>query len=353
MAKQAPQKYIFKITTGRLKRAKWNLTLSLSEARKNDEVISLNDSQMLRWIDEMNGIHDTQAAVARIRKRIKEIKKEPNSLANRREIRKLYDELDSYQFKPDYMTVVVDTPADLRRACKGFTVNGVRYVRLLGTSGGVKNKTIVFVSERLAPELRRRIDNGRNMNEEQIPAKLEAYRALTCSGSTPVSMPNGILVVPDCETKFTEDVITLSDDGSDEPVMKYEDGYEITLDCSDGFGLMMPSLAERWSKELRLGYIAGGMNTRFSWEKGMVFCFDFQEFADKVAHKRIVKDAWGNDVDIMNVELVLTVSMLKLWKCYDSLEHYLKCCAENHYTFGVTKVCPRALENRRSLNLTY
>ena len=354
MAKQqASQKYIFKISTGRLKRAKWNLTLPISEARKNDEVISLNDSQMLRWIDELNGITDAEAEVARIRQRIKAVKKMPHSVQNKREIRKLYEDLDRIQFKPDYLHLVIDRPKDLYKACKGFRVNGIKYKRLLGTSGGVKNSTIVFVSERLVDELRKRVDNGRDNSIEQIPAKLEAYRALTCSGSIPVSMPHGILVVPDCETKFKENVISLNDEGVKEPVMEYVDDYEITLNCSDGFGLMTPALAKRWSEELKLGYVAGGMNTRFAWEKGMVFCFDFHEFAERVAGKRVVKDVWGNDVDIMGVELILTASMLKLWKCYKDLDHYLAFCRENHYTFGVTKVCPKELENWRGLNYQF
>ncbi len=39
--------------------------------------------------------------------------------------------------------------------------------------------------------------------------------------------------------------------------------------------------------------------------KGMVFTFDFLDFAEKVAGSYMVKDAWGNDVDIRNVELIL------------------------------------------------
>lgn len=354
MAKQlSAQKYILKISTSRLRKAKWNLTLPISEARKNEELISLNDSQMLRWIDELNGIENTNEKVKEIRAQIRETKRLDNSPQNRQKLRSLYNELDALQFKPDYLHLVIDRDKDLHRACRGFTVNRVRYVRLLGTNGGVKESTIVFVSERLAHELRERIDNGRDMSVPQIPAKLEAYRALTCSGSTPVSMPRGILVVPDCETEFTENIIMLNDEGCEEPKMEYIENAHITLDESDGYGLMLPSLAERWSDELQLGYTACGMNTRFSWEKGMVFCFDFQEFAEKIAHKRFVKDAWGNDVDIMNVELILTTSMLKLWACYKSIDHYLECCESNHYTFGIAKTCPQELENIRSLNYQF
>lgn len=336
-----------------MRKAKWNLTLPLSEARKNDEVISLSDSQILRWIDELNHIENADFEAKKLKKSIKMLKKQPNSLQNRREIKKMYEKLDKVQYKPDYMCLVIDKDKDYRRACKGFIINGIKYVRLLGTNGGVKNETIVFVSERLSEELRKRINNGRDESVKLIPAKFEAYRALTCSGSIPVSMPNGILVVKDCETEFFEDIISLNDENSIEPKMEYISNDKISLDESDGYGIMLPSLAERWSKELGLDYVVSGVNTRFSWEKGMVFCFDFLEFADTVAHTRIVTDAWGNQVDISTVELILTTSMLKLWNCYDSLEHYLRCCNENHYTFGIAKTCPRELETERDLNYQF
>ena len=327
--------------------------MPLSEARKNDEVISLSDSQMLRWIDELNGIEDADYTAKKIKKSIKMLKKQPNSLQNRREIKKLYEKLDKVQHKPDYMCLVIDKEKDYRRACRGFTINDVKYVRLLGTNGGVKNETIVFVSERLSKELRARINNGRDESVTLIPAKFEAYRALTCSGSIPVSMPKGILVVNDCETEFYEDIISLNDANSDEPIMEYVQNEKVQLNESDGYGLMLPSLAERWSKELGLDYLVSGVNTRFSWEKGMIFCFDFLEFADNVAHNRMVMDAWGNEVDISTVELILTTSMLKLWKCYTSIEHYLECCEKNHYTFGIAKTCPKELESERDLNYQF
>lgn len=327
--------------------------MPLSEARKNDEIISISDSQMLRWIDELNGIEDADTTAKAIKKSIRALKHQPSSLQNRREIKRLYEELDRVQFKPDYMCLIADSEKDYRRSCKGFTINKVKYVRLLGTNGGVKNKTIVFVSENLSEELKARIDNGRDKNIALIPAKFEAYRALTCSGSTPVSMPNGILVVDDCETEFYEDVISLNDANSNEPVMEYLRNCKINLTESDGYGLMLPSLAKRWSKELGLDYTVSGVNTRFSWEKGMVFCFDFMEFANTVAHTQTVRDAWGNMVDISKVELILTTSMLKLWKCYSSIEHYLQCCSENHYTFGIAKTCPKELESERDLNYQF
>lgn len=329
------------------------MTLPIAEARKNEEVISLADSQVLRWIDELNGNTDSDLRAREVKAEIRRVRKEDNSPANRRTLKKLYAELDDVQFKPDYMCLIIDKEKDYRRACNGFSINGVKYRRLLGTNGGIKNSTIVFVSDRLSDELIRRIENGRDMTKELVPAKLEAYKALTCSASIPVSMPNGILVVPDCETKFTDDIIYLDDEAPGDPLMEYRNNVEIKLDNSDGYGLMLPCLAERWSSELNLDYVTSGLNSRMSWMKGMIFTFDFVDFADKVAGSYIVKDAWGNDVDVRNVELVLTTSMLKLWDSYDSIDSYLENSIENGYTFGITKVCPKELENERATNYQF
>lgn len=348
------QKYIYKIHSSRLRKSKWKLTLPIEEARRNDEVISLADSQVLRWIDELNGITDADAQARAIKEEIHRIRKEQNSVQNRRRIKQLYTQLDLIQYKPDYMCLIIDKEKDYYKACRGFSINGTKYKRLLGTNGGIKNSTIVFASERYVDELSRRIDNGRNPEKKLVTAKLEAYKALTCSASTPVSLPNGILVVNDCETSFLSDIVYLTDECDGEPIMEDRKSQEINMDASDGYGIMLPSLAERWSKELNLDYIVSGVNTRFSFEKGMVFTFDFVDFASKVADGNyIVKDAWGNDVDVRNVELILTTSMVKLWDSYDSCDSYIENSVKNGYSFGVAKTCPKELEKERTLNYQF
>lgn len=349
----ACQKFIYKIHSGRLRANRWKLTLPIDEARRNDEVISLADSQILRWIDELNGITDADAKARDIKLRIKAVRSAENSAQSRKLIRQLYKELDALQFKPDYMCLIIDREKDYYRACRGFSINGVRYARLLGTNGGIKNSTIVFVSERLAPELRRRVENGRNPEVPLVTAKLEAYKALTCSASVPVSMPHGVLIVDDAETEYLSDIIYLTDECDGEPLMEERKGEAIKMDASDGFGMMLPSLAERWSRELGLDYTMSGCNTRFSFEKGMVFTFDFVDFAEKVAGTYIVKDAWKNEVDIRDVELIMTTGMVKLWDSYDSCAEYLRISTENGYTFGVPKTCPGELESERTLNYQF
>lgn len=326
----------------------------MAEARRNDEVISIADSQVLRWIDELNGLTGADEKAKQIKAEIKRIRKEDMTSTSRKRIWELYANLDAVQYKPDYMCLIIDKEKDYYRACKGFSINGIKYGRLLGTNGGIKNSTIVFVSERLLPELRRRIENDRNPDVPLVTAKLEAYKALSCSASTPVSLPHGIIVVNDCETKFKSDVVYLTDEHDGEPEMELKKDYDITLDASDGFGIMLPSLAERWSRELGLDYTISGCNTRFCWEKGMVFAFDFLEFAKEIAGENyIIKDAWGHDRDVREAELILTTSMVKLWDSYESCDDYLEKTVRNGYSFGIAKTCPKELESERCLNYQF
>lgn len=348
------QRYILKVHSARIRKANWDLELTLSDARKNDEIISLASSQMLRWIDELNGESDCESAAREIRSEIRRIRRLPNSPQTKRDIRKLYSQLDKVQFKPDYISIIMDRKSDYKHLCKGFKINGIPYKRMLGTAGGIKMSTIVFVSERLYDELNRRVNNGRDMTKMFNPAKLEAYKALTCSASHPVSTPNGIAVVSDCFTEFYDTVIHLENSpGDGEPIMSEPAQELIKIDASDGFGLMLPALAKRWSDEMDLGYTMCAGNCRMAFTKGMMFAFDFLDFAEKVAGTYIIKDVWGHDVDLRNVELVLTESMVKLWDSYSSCEEYLQKSFENKYTFAITKTAPKKLENERALNYQF
>ena len=57
MAKQLLcQKYILKLNSSRLRKARWKLSLPLEEAMKNkNDLVALGSSQVLRFLDELHG----------------------------------------------------------------------------------------------------------------------------------------------------------------------------------------------------------------------------------------------------------------------------------------------------------
>lgn len=356
MEQKSCLKLIYKIHSKQLKKAKWNLSLPLDMAMKNypELIVSLNDSQLLRFIDELNGVTDVNEKVKEIRKKIRYEKKKTKSRESTAIIKELYRNLYELQFQKDYICVIMDSNSDYDRANIGFSVNGIKYRRFLGTNGGIKNSTIVYVNEKLYPELKKRLDNGRNMNMPLVPAKLEAYQALVCSGSTPIPEPKGVIVVNDCITHFKDDVILLNDENSDEPIMTKISGYEIEHNDSDGFGLMLPSYSKKVNQYLTgKDEILSGMNTRWSWNKGMLYTYDYIEFGETIAGTYYITDAWGDKRDIRDSEIILTTSMLKLWDSYENWEDYYSNCKKNNYQFSTPKITPEKLENVRNTNYQF
>lgn len=371
---QAYQIYIYKIHSTKILKNKKKYNKSLPEMRRSNEVISLASSETLRFIDDINGldVKYVETQIAKVRKEIKkkQVEIKTADTANikkiKGEIRCLYAQLDKLQIKPDYLAVIMDKPNDIKKLNKGFFVNGKKYKRLLGTPNGVKKSIVVYVTddalnkhetESIYNILQKRLDNGRNLEKKHIPAKFEAYKALSCSASIPVTWTDKILVVDDLVLHFKSEILKLDDELADESkhieptaTQKIED---VELDNSDGYGLILPSLANTWSNDLKLDYRMSGCCIRNAFLKGMVFTFDFQEFANKIAHKKYVKDVWGQERNIDDIEMILTTSMLKLWDSYNSLEDYLENCQKNKYNFAVTKACPKVLDEERTLNYQF
>lgn len=331
--------------------------MPIEEARKTPGiVISLADSQILTWINELNGTENYDEKAKEIKSKIKLIKKEKTTPDNKTKIKDLYQQLYKLQFKEDYLCLIIDKPSHYDRANQGFKVNGIEYRRLLTTTNGVKTSTVVYTSIRLRDELKKRIQNGRNLDTPLVPAKLGAYEALCSSASIPVSWPKGIIVVNDCFTKFKADLINIDDsDTTKEPIVQFAPMQDIENDASDGCSMMLPSLSKRWNGELGGNFeeTLSGCNLRCAWTKGMTFTFDYVEWAEQNIGSYIVKDVWGVDRDIRESELIITESQLKLWNCYDSWEDYYKKCLENHYTIRIAKTAPHKVDDIRQTNYQF
>ena len=358
-------RFILKIQSSRLKESDWSLNIDLQEARDKEELIQLGDSQILRFIRELTNMNYLESEIEEIKNEINKLKKEKSCKANKEKIKELYKELDKMLYIEDYVSVVFNKKGDFDRATNknGFTINGKKFKRIVGTTGGIKNNTVNFCSEEIHRQLNEKLDCGRNKDCPIIPAKLEAYRALSASVSTPVTQTRRILVIKDGITNIKDKVIKVSDNGDDYKVEHNVDDQSEKEFC-DGCGMISPKLSKQWAIDLGLyhednegnkiaNYIPSGFNTRYAFEKGMLCTFDFEQFGREIAKNYIVKDAWGNDQDIRNIDIIFTTNMLKLWNAYDSIEDYLDNCEKYGYLLSVTKVTPKKLELKRNMNYQY
>ena len=346
-------RYLFKINSSRIVQNDMHLVLSREEALANQEIIQLSSSAVLRMIDKINGV-DFKTKENKIKELKREIKQLKKDKKNKEKLKIKQKELKDLTFMEDYLCIVMDTKKDYDALIRhGFTINNIPYKRLLATSGGVKKSTVVFVSEKVHTDLYNWIHCERDLTKKFVPAKLEAYIALACSASIPVTTPKGVLVVHDIETKFKDSVIEVNGLGGGRPIVKEIDDYEVVLNACDGLGLMSPELADIWSLDVEEDYRISGACLRNAFCKGMIFTFDFHKFAREVAKTDQIKDVWGNTHNINDIDLILTTSMLKLWDSYSSIDDYLEKAQRNNHTFALTKVTPHKLDEEQTLNYQF
>lgn len=363
MKAQKTHTYALKLHSSFLERKKWDYTTSIKNIRQDHcAVVSLNDSQVIRWLEKMNNKENSDFNAKQIKDEIKKLKLLPSNKANKKLINEKYDELYKTRFTADYMMVVFDKKSHYDRARKGFTITidgeTIKYRRFIGTANSIKKSTIIFVNEEKYDKLMWHMNNGRDLNKEMVPAKLEAYLSLACSGSIPLKDFPRIAVVNDCITyPIIPELIHLdyTDETKDEPVRSILYNQKIEMNGSDGFGLMSPE----FSKSVNAQF--GGnpdecitFNSRCAFVKGMLVPFDFVDFAEKKANGNyIIKDAWGNEQDVRNIDVILTVSMLKLWDSYKSCEDYVNNCKEHDFAFSIAKTAPHKLDSQQTSNYQF
>ena len=82
LIKRPQQRYIYKINSGRLREANWDLKITISEAVYNEELISLAESTLIRFIDNLNGVvtENIYECVREIEEQIRSVKRLPQVL---------------------------------------------------------------------------------------------------------------------------------------------------------------------------------------------------------------------------------------------------------------------------------
>lgn len=164
MKRIGEKKYIFKIASNKILRSKKNLKISVASANKNLELIGITNSNLLNYIDFLNNIN-TQESDKKI-KLLKEEKKmlqksfKNNNTINKNRIKKIYDEIESLNFKKDILFVEFSKKSDFKRL-KKFIVNEITFVRLLGTPNQLKNKTVCYINKEIYSKIEDFLNCGR------------------------------------------------------------------------------------------------------------------------------------------------------------------------------------------------
>lgn len=341
----------------------YNVNINLRDVVYNPEVvISVGHSQLIQWLEDLTGKSNVHLEIKQKQREIKGRKQLGNTKENKKIIRELYNELNELQFEPNLVSVQFDKKSHFYRCCQSLVINNKSFRRLYGTPGGLKMSTVLFLNEELYDQIIERLNNGRRhtkikdgqeVDVELSVSKLEAYYALTSSSSNAVSWPN-MIIVKGTTTRFKSDVIEVGDEaGSNDPFVRPVKDKDIEIEINDGCGIMTPEYSKKITLEsIGEDDIASGVCARCAFFKGMLFTMDFKDFAQNVAHKTTVIDAWGHERDVMDVDVIATTSQLKLWDSYSCYEDYRDNCLKYGYEFRLTKVS-EALDESRNINYQY
>lgn len=127
----------------------------------------------------------------------------------------------------------------------GFNCNGNHYIRMKRTSGSARVGKCLFIDERLYPKIHEWEMCGLIVNDgDQVDlAALESYISLPTSSAIDTIQidPKSILIIPDCESKFTEDSIIVEMD-ENKRVTAREGEIEVSNSIFDGQSLIDKSI---------------------------------------------------------------------------------------------------------------
>ena len=270
------------------------------------------------------------------------IKKRKNSKTNRQKIKDLQDKIYNMMYIPQYITVVMESVKDYERMFKkGFYFNGKLYKRMSCSASQARVSTVVFVDDEIREELRRRLDNGRDLKHPLAPSKYNAYFGLYSSATKEVTKPR-FCIIPDYTEIQKVDVDFVVETGVDEDDIIEPRTIDVEFNRFDGSGLISPQMAEQWGKDLGEDYTPCQFCIRCAFTKGMVNEFDFIEWCkEENGGNYIIKDIYGKERDLREIDVILTEGMSKLHDSWDSQESYEEDCEKNGIIWGVTKYAPK------------
>lgn len=344
--------YTVKLTSALLKEYKYNLDISFEDCLRSGLIVSLADSQMLKSTRDITGQKIDRVQLEEWYSERDKIKKRKNTKENRARLKELQQNIYDMMYIPEYITVVMENIKDYERMYKkGFVFNGKTYKRFSCSASQARVSTIVFVDEKIKSELKRRLDNGRDLQHPLAPSKYNAYFGLYSSATKQVTKPR-FCIVPDYEETQKVDVEFVIEQPVDFDDVIEPRTIDMEFNRFDGSGLISPQMAVQWGKDLGEDYTPCQFCIRCAFTKGMVNEFDFLQWCEEVNGGNYeITDVYGNKRDLREIDVILTAGMAKLWDSWESQENFEENCKNNGIFWGVTKYAPK--EDKRVLTTNY
>lgn len=331
---------IFKFTSSFITKNEYNIkNYSVQTAYKDENIVSIGDNILFQQLRRLNhnekSTEEIFSNVQKLYKLRKECKKQG-------EYKKagIYTKLISKTlFVPEVVNVLVERKSDfIAFSEKGFYVNNEHFTRFLCGSGQMRRNTITFVRDDVWHPLRDILscELENNRAKEFNLAKYDAYFALSFSSVLWVRRPR-VCVIKDFFNQIQDqnvDWIEPDEITGKKHIVKRV--MNIELNCADGQGLIDPEFSKLWADDMHLSFVPCSFVIRSCFVKGNLVPFDFKEYA-RENNISTIKDRWGKEYNIEDVDVLLSESQFKTHKYYNSWDEYWQHIEKYDIKWGVAR----------------
>ncbi len=221
----------------------------------------------------------------------------------------------------------------------------IHYKMLYRSTGKAKKGTCMFIRDRLYNKAIKYLRMGIKLPKKNADiVGISAYSSLVSSGIVgKVKInPRNILVLKDVDRYFNTDVISVEVDKDKHCIAKLIKDYRLKNTLFDGQALIESSIFPEWGR----GYIL----LRHHFCKMAAFCSNiqlfFQDYFGDNYYSATVKDMWGNEHYVKDIELITTDNAMKWIKYNVSYEYWCDKVDKNGDLFGIVKTAhPSKLGN--------
>lgn len=217
----------------------------------------------------------------------------------------------------------------------------IHYQMLYRSTGKAKKGSCMFIRDKLHKKAQRFLYMGIKCPENNAQIlELSAYAPLV--SSTIVDRirinPRNILILEDIDKSFITNVISIETDQDKHCHARRIDHYELKNTLFDGQALIDSSIFPDWAD----GYIL----LRHHFCKMAAFCSNIQTFFQDYFGERYpdatVKDMFGREHFIKDIQVITTNHSMKWLKFNKSYDDWCKKVNENHNLFGIVKTAHKS-----------
>ena len=226
---------------------------------------------------------------------------------------------------------------------KGKTIKEeiTHYKMLYRSTGKAKKGSCMFICDRLYDKAIKFLRMGLKLPKENAPiVEMSAYSSLIASSivDTIRINPKNILILKDIDSFFSTNVISVETDEYKHCIAIPKENYQLKNTMFDGQGLIDESIFPKWGE----GYILLRHHMcKMACFKTKIQKF-FKDYYGDNYNTATVKDMFGNDHYVKDIELITTDNAMKWLKFDVSYDYWCNKVYENGCQFGIVKTAHKS-----------